>query len=179
MSNPQVLSPTPPKPAGGGRRPFLAGLLAGGLAGSLLATGVTAFSLGIAGPGGWGRHGWHSRDALTPEAARERLEFATDWMLSRVNATEQQRQQVKATVAGALQDVAPLREQHHKNRQAFVEALTQPSVDRTALEQLRQAELKLAESASVRIVQALADVADVLTPEQRAALVRLADRFHH
>jgi len=178
MSDPQVLSPAPSTAAGGGRRRFLAGLLAGGLAGSMLATGVTALSFGMVGPSGWGRHGWHGRGALTPEAARERLEFAADWMLSRVDATEEQRQQVKATLAGALQDVAPLREQHHKNRKAFIEALTHPSVDRTALEQLRQAELKLAESASARIVQALADVADVLTPEQRAALVRMADRFH-
>jgi Spy/CpxP family protein refolding chaperone len=56
-------------------------------------------------------------------------------------------------------------------------ALTQPTVDRQTLEQLRQAELQLAEAASTRIVQALADVADVLTPEQRVQLVKLAEQF--
>ena len=45
------------------------------------------------------------------------------------------------------------------------------------LEDLRRAELQLAESASQRIVTALADVADVLTPEQRAELVKMAERF--
>jgi len=179
MSDPQVLPSTATNVASSGRRRFLAGLLAGGLAGSLLATGVTALSLGLGRPAGWGRHGWHGREALTPEAARERLEFAADWMLSRVNATEEQRHRVKTILAGTLQEIAPFREQHRKNRQAFIEGLTQPSVDRAALEQLRRSELELAENASARIVQALADVADVLTPEQRAALVRLAERFHH
>jgi Spy/CpxP family protein refolding chaperone len=71
-----------------------------------------------------------------------------------------------------------MREQHQQNRQAFVERLTQPSVDRVTLEQIRRAELALAESASTRIVRALADAAEVLTPEQRTALVRLAEQFH-
>ena len=55
--------------------------------------------------------------------------------------------------------------------------LTQPNVDRATLEDLRRAELQLAESASSRIVTALADIADVLTPEQRAELVKMAERF--
>ena len=37
-----------------------------------------------------------------------------------------------------------MRAQHQQNRQAFVERLTQPSVDRVTLEQIRRAELALA-----------------------------------
>jgi Spy/CpxP family protein refolding chaperone len=55
--------------------------------------------------------------------------------------------------------------------------LTQPDVDRATLEDLRRAELQLAESASQRIVTALADVSAVLTPEQRVELVKMAERF--
>jgi Spy/CpxP family protein refolding chaperone len=86
---------------------------------------------------------------------------------------------VKAILASALQDLTPAREQHQGHRRAFLERLTQASVDRAALEQLRRAELTLAESASTRIVQALADAAEVLTPEQRVELVRLAEQFRH
>ena len=64
-------------------------------------------------------------------------------------------------------------------REAFLAALTQPSVDRGSLEDLRRAELQLAEGASQRIVTALADIADVLTPEQRAELVKMAQRWRH
>jgi Spy/CpxP family protein refolding chaperone len=172
MSTPE-LDPVSPRPAGTGkRRRFFAGLLAGTALGGLLATGISAWSHD--GPG-FGRCG--GRHACSPEAQRERLEFATDWVLKKADATEQQKQQVKGIVQAAAQELAPIREQHHQHRDAFLAALTRPTVDRQALEQLRQAELQLAEAASTRIVQALADVADVLTPEQRTQLVKLAEQF--
>ena len=45
--------------------------------------------------------------------------------------------------------------------------LTQPSVDRAAIEAFRAEQIALADAASKRIAQALADAAEVLTPEQR------------
>jgi Spy/CpxP family protein refolding chaperone len=109
----------------------------------------------------------------------ERLEFATDWFMNRIEATAEQRQQVQTLVRGAVQDLAPVREQHQAHRQAFLEALQQPSIDRNTIEELRRAELQLAETASSRFINALADIADILTPEQRVELLTLAQRFHH
>jgi len=163
-----------PQPSNKGkRRRFLAGLLAGTALGGLLATGISAYSHD--GPGWGGRCGW--RHACSPEAQRERLEFATDWVLKKANASEEQKQRIKSIVQAAASELAPIREQHQQHRDAFLAALTQPNVDRDTLEQLRRAEVQLAEAASSRIVQALADVADVLTPEQRTELVRLAEQF--
>ena len=45
--------------------------------------------------------------------------------------------------------------------------LTQPTVDRSAIEALRAEQLSLADAASKRFAQALGDAAEVLTPEQR------------
>jgi Spy/CpxP family protein refolding chaperone len=73
----------------------------------------------------------------------------------------------------------PVREQHLAQRQALLEALKQPTIDRQALEQLRQAKLQLAETASSRLAEALADIAEVLTPEQRTELLAFAARWHH
>jgi Spy/CpxP family protein refolding chaperone len=56
--------------------------------------------------------------------------------------------------------------------------LAQPTIDRAALEALRANQLQLAEQASRRLTQALADVADVLTPEQRKQLAERAGRWH-
>ena len=56
-------------------------------------------------------------------------------------------------------------------------ALKQPTVDRAALKEIRTAELQLADSASDRLLNAIADAADALTPEQRGKLAEMADRF--
>lgn len=152
---------------------FLGGFVLGALLGAAVAIGVGAYS--HVGLGGWG----HADYDTTAATAIERAEFATDFVLSRVNADESQRQKAKAIVRGAINELFPLKLEHQASRQAFIDALSQPSVNRAALEQIRQSEMQRANTASSRLVQAVADIADVLTPEQRTQLIELATRFHH
>jgi len=167
-------TPVQPPTRKAGRRKFFSGLAIGGLVGSLMAASFTAWSQAQPGRA----CGWHGRHtALTPEERSARAEFATEWVLSRVEANEDQRKRITAIVQGALKDFSQVREQHVQNREAFLSALAGPSVDREALSQIRRAELQLAESASDRLVNAIADAADVLTPEQRVKLVELAQQF--
>jgi periplasmic protein CpxP/Spy len=173
---------TPQTPPGRSRWRFLAGTLTGGLLGSLLAGGISLYAYAHPRPGWWshsGHRGWHHQRATDAADMSERLEFATDWFMQRLEATDEQRQQVQTLVRGAVQDLAPLREQHQAHRQAFLEALQQPSIDRHTLEALRRAELQLAETASSRFINTLADIADILTPAQRVELLTLVRRFHH
>jgi periplasmic protein CpxP/Spy len=66
----------------------------------------------------------------------------------------------------------------HEARRQAVELLSRESVDRAALEALRVDQFKLVEQASMRLTQALADVADILTPEQRKQLAERIGRWH-
>jgi Spy/CpxP family protein refolding chaperone len=83
---------------------------------------------------------------------------------------------VNVIVAGTVDDLFRLKESHQQNKTAFHAALAGPAIDRAALEEIRKSEMGLADEASRRLVQALADVSDVLTPAQRQAL---AERMHH
>ncbi|MGH8632183.1 MAG: Spy/CpxP family protein refolding chaperone [Burkholderiales bacterium] len=106
----------------------------------------------------------------------------SDWLLERIDASSEQRAQIKDMLTAALDELMRLREQHQAHRAAFVSALVQPAVDRAELERIRRAELELADRASQTIVSSLAAMSEVLTPEQRAKLAELAAHWqagHH
>ena len=98
-----------------------------------------------------------------------------------VDATEAQKQSLAPIVKGAVRDLLPLRDKMRDTRQQAVALLSQPTVDRDALEALRASRFELIEDGSRIITKALADAADVLTPEQRAQLAEHVRRWrgHH
>ena len=166
------------------RRRFLTGMVTGGFLGSLLAGGIGMYAQAQQDPGRWfraghGPGGYFRHAAHDPEMMSARIEFATGWLLSRIEASDAQRQQVKAIVQATLQDLVAVREQHLQNRQALLQTLAQPTIDRAALGDIRHTGLQLADTASDRIVTALADVAEVLRPEQRAKLAEFMSRWQH
>lgn len=62
------------------------------------------------------------------------------------------------------------RGQRQQDRQAFIEILSQPEIDRAKLQALRSERIQEMAQRSERMTQAFADAAEVLTPEQRAKL---------
>src|SRR5262245_18886847 len=123
-------------------------------------------------------HGWHGHGGLDRERAREHAELAAEWLLRSVDASDEQQARVREIVGASLESLAPLAEQHRAHHEALLELLGQPVIDRGALESLRAQELALADQASRTLTAGIADVAEALTPEQRAELLEFASRFH-
>jgi Spy/CpxP family protein refolding chaperone len=95
-------------------------------------------------------------------------------MLDGIDVSAEQKTRINAIVTATMNDMQPLRKQRTDARREAIEILTQPTIDRAKIEAFRVEKLKLAEAASQRITQGIVDVAEVLTPEQRAAL---AEKF--
>ena len=146
------------------------------IAGLASGIGITAFAQG-GGHGGWHRGGFMGA-ALDPAMVDERLDRMLKHLYVEIDATDAQKQQLAPIVKGAARDLLPVRAKIHDARRQAVELLSRESVDRAALETLRADQLRLAEQASMRFAQALADVADVLTPEQRKQLAERIGRWH-
>lgn len=139
-----------------------------GLAGAAVAA-VGAFTWQRqAGAHGFGRHHWHDMD---PEAMGRRIDAMVGWVLADVAATPDQKERIATIAKGLANDVAPLRAQHAEAKRRALELLSAPTIDRARIERLRVEHLQLADSASRRLVQGIADAADVLNAEQRAQLV--------
>ena len=149
--------------AGRSRRRWFAGLAALG--------GVGLFGAGAAIAQPWGHH--RGRD---PEEIARHLERRIDRMIRSVGGTSEQRDRIVAIAKTALADLRPMRDQMRQARRQGLELLAAPAIDRPALEKLRATQMQSADTLSRRMLQAMADAAEVLTPEQRA---KVAERMKH
>lgn len=114
--------------------------------------------------GGFGRH-WHG--PMTPAEIEDRTDRAIRHAVIELDATNEQQEKLRSIAKAAVKDLLPIREKAQAARQRAAALLTQPTLDRGAIEAFRAEQMGLADAASKRFSQALADVAEVLTPDQR------------
>ena len=95
---------------------------------------------------------------------------SVDRMLDGLNATDAQRGQIKQIAMVAAADLKTQRDTGRGLRDKGLQIFTAPTVDASAAESLRQQMSAQHEQASKRMLQAMLEVAKVLTPEQRAKL---------
>ncbi len=121
-------------------------------------------------------HGAHGK--MDPAKAEKRMER----MLKRLvpDASAEQKTKLSAIAKASFNDLRPIKEKSREARAQGMKLLAQPTIDRQALEQVRQTQQQLADQRSRRMTQAFADAAEVLTPAQRVkAAEELGKRGHH
>ncbi len=155
------------------RRFFKRAAIATLIGGIAAGVGIKAFA-----HGGWHRGGF-AAGALDPAAVDEHLERMLRHMYVEIDATDEQKQRLAPIVKQAAKDLLPLREKMRAARKQAIELLTGDTIDRGAIEALRAEQLQLAEQASRRIAQSLADAAEVLTPGQRRELAARVEKHRH
>lgn len=135
---------------------------------------TSAFSQGFGPP-------WHARpfsgQTFDPAAIEDRADKMVRHLSIEVDATAEQQERLRGIVRSAVRDLVPLREKAVSSRQRGRELLTATTIDRAAIETLRTEQMALADQATGRFTQALADAASVLNPEQRRKLAERADRW--
>jgi len=90
-----------------------------------------------------------------------------DRMLTRVNASADQRSRIHDIMKSAMTDLRAQRETSRGLRQQQMALFAQPTVNAQAVEALRQQMLQQHDLISRRWTQAMLDVSAVLTPDQR------------
>ncbi len=136
-------------------------------------TGAAASQAVSHGPGYW--HGPGFMGQLDPAQAEERADRFIRHASIELNATPEQQDKLRTIAKGAVKDLLPMRDKAQAARERARGLLTQPTVDRGAIESFRAEQMALAESASKRFAQALGDAAEVLTPDQRRQVQEFMD----
>jgi protein CpxP len=124
--------------------------------------------------GGWHHRGHWDGHGMSAADIDARLDRMVDRFSRHADATPEQRAKIAEIAKAAATDLQPLHQQLRETHKRALALLRQPTIDRGAVEALRAEQIARADGASKRLAQALADVADVLTPEQR---VKMADHF--
>lgn len=99
-------------------------------------------------------------------------------MLDRVDATAEQRAQIKTIMQGAMTEMQAQRGSRQAMHEQAMALFTQPTVDARAAEALRVQQVARFDAASKRMLQAMLDVSRVLTPEQRQRLAESMKQRH-
>jgi periplasmic protein CpxP/Spy len=171
MNTPSNPTGIPPRRPWFNRMTFVAFVAGAALAGSVVALASAS-----------GMDGWHHGMMMngTPTAAQvsAHVEHMLKHLYVEIDATEAQKAQIEPLVKQAVNDLLPLHAQLQASHAQAIEGLTQPTIDRAALEAARTTHVQLFDQSSKRIVQLIADIGDVLTPAQRSALVSHLKQMH-
>jgi periplasmic protein CpxP/Spy len=144
------------------------------LAGASLVGGIGAAAAAVA------ANGWHHmmNGTESPADLAAHVDHVLKHLYVEIDATDAQKAKIGPLVQQAASDLLPMHTQLQAAHAQVIQGMTQPTVDRAALEAARESHLQLADQASKRIVQLLGDVGDVLTPAQRNALATRLEQLH-
>jgi Spy/CpxP family protein refolding chaperone len=99
--------------------------------------------------------------------------YLSDRMLDRINATPEQRTQLRKIAQDGANELRAQHEAGRALRDQMAQLFSQPAIDARAVEALRQQMLAHHDQASKRRMQALLDASSVLTAEQRKQVADL------
>jgi periplasmic protein CpxP/Spy len=140
----------------------LAAALVGAVASQALSQGGPPWH-----PGGFmGPHS-HMGGPFDPARAEDRADRMVRHLAIEIDASAEQQDKLRMLVKGAVNDLLPLRQKVESAHERGHSLLTQPTIDRAAIEAFRAEHVAALDAASRRVAKALGDAAEVLTPDQR------------
>lgn len=174
---PEIIPPSPsdPKPPASRGRATLA--VGGALAVLIVGAAGIAAAYGDDFGFGPGRH-FGMRAHLSGPGF---MGHGIDGALDDIDATDEQSDRLWKILDDARAEIRPMMRDFRDTREDLVKLLGAPIVDKAAIEKLRSERLAEIDQVSQKMTAALAEAAQVLTPEQRAKLVERFDerRSHH
>ena len=146
----------------------------GALAIAALGFGITIGAGGLAVGEGMDNLGW--RPGVRLAIVQEMVSRALD----SIGASAAQEAKVHDIIAAKFPEIAPDPKQHEAMRKQALDILSAPTIDRGAVEKLRTDAVANFDAKSKLVVAGVLDIADQLTPAQRATLAaRLGEMAEH
>ena len=127
-----------------------------------------------------GRHhkrGFGHFENMSAEEIEKNISRAVRHVAIEVDATPEQTEKITRLMVAVAKDMQPLRSTFKASGKQMHNLLLEPTIDRAALEKIRTDRLADADKASKEMVEAIAEVAEVLSLEQRQKLETRIQQF--
>lgn len=127
---------------------------------------------------GWG--GGHKRSGfadMSEADIEKRVTKMVKHLSIEIDANEDQEKLIVAIATETAKDLQPLRAEFRAAGEELASLLTAETVDRQAIESLRAERLIATDDVSKKVINAIAQVSEVLTPKQREGLSARLDQF--
>ncbi|MEK1929102.1 MAG: Spy/CpxP family protein refolding chaperone [Pararhizobium sp.] len=151
---------------GWGRRAAIGGIAALAVVGGIGFAAARSDDFGF----GMGRFGMGGHMMHAHMGGGDFMEYRIGTMLDELNATTEQEDKLWDIIDKARDEIRPTFRDFRETREAVIELLGAPTIDRAAAEKLRSERIAAIDEASRKMTTALLEAAEVLTPEQRAKL---------
>ena len=120
-------------------------------------------------------HGHHPFGSKTEQA---HIESVLKDVLRRLDATDSQRKKIEAVLASVFEQHRAIHaEKKTLHREAHA-ILSEPTIDRARLEELRKRSLAVFDQGSQELTRAIGDIAEILSPDQRRKLLAWIRELH-
>ena len=144
--------------------------------GVLVIVGVVSIASALFG----GKHCYAGPHHWKDASVSERMNHMSERLMHKVDATDEQETQIKAILKKYEPNFKDMRSEHKTHHDAFLTALQQDTVNQAELEQIRKGISSQMNDKSIVMTQMIAEVANVLTVEQRKELADgWENRRHH
>ncbi len=162
-------------PASRAHRPRSRWLTVIALGAAFVAGGVTTSGLAMAAEG----MAMHHHMMMGPPGEMHAMAMAhVDKMLDQVAATPDQKARIHDILKTGFAPMAGMRGDMEATHRSLHAILSAPTIDRDALEHLRASHVAGIDVANHGMTKAIADAAEVLTPDQRAKMAAIMSEHH-
>lgn len=127
--------------------------------------------------GGWHRARYGRFANMTDAEIEKKIDRVVKHVAIEIEATPDQQEKLTKIFVAVAKDVKPMRSQMRDSARQIHDLLLADKVDREALEKIRSARLADAERMSKTVVNAIAEAAEILSPEQRKVLDERIQQF--
>jgi len=123
--------------------------------------------------------GGFMNNSHNPANFEKHLDKKMQFMAFALDTSDEQQEKLKTIITDLMKEAHPMKMKLRETREELRTLLTQPKIDREAIEKLRVEKIALVDTLSKKATNAIINAGEILNLEQRVKLGEFLNKFGH